>query len=102
MRASLPIEKKYAGKWARPKGHPDEMVLIHSSAATRQRPEGTLISSPGGWYDAGDYNKYIVNSGISVYTLLSLYEDFPEHMKTVKLNIPESGNGLPALSPGSR
>ncbi|HWD89103.1 MAG TPA: glycoside hydrolase family 9 protein [Mucilaginibacter sp.] len=97
MRASIPIEKKYAGKWARPKGHPDEMVLIHSSAATSQRPEGTLISSPGGWYDAGDYNKYIVNSGISVYTLLSLYEDFPEHMKTVKLNIPESGNGLPDL-----
>jgi len=95
MRASLALEKKYAGKWARAEGHPDTAVLIHPSAATVQRPAGTLISSPRGWYDAGDYNKYIVNSGISTSTLLSLYEDFPAYMKTVKLNIPESGNGIP-------
>ena len=65
QRMSMPLEEKYAGKWARAEGHPDTVVYIHSSAATTQRPEGTIISSPGGWYDAGDYNKYIVNSGIS-------------------------------------
>jgi endoglucanase len=97
MRASIPIEEKYAGKWHRAEGHPDTRVLIHSSAASPDRHEGTVISSPRGWYDAGDYNKYVVNSGISTYTLLSLYEDFPEYMKTVKLNIPESGNGIPDL-----
>ncbi len=97
IRASIPIQEKYAGKWQRAGGHPDTHVLIHASAATAKRPEGTIISSPRGWYDAGDYNKYIVNSGISTYTLLSLYEDFPDYMKTVKLNIPESGNGLPDL-----
>ena len=97
MRVSIPLKEKYAGKWSRAKGHPDTQVLIHASAASTQRPEGTVISSPRGWYDAGDYNKYIVNSGISTYTLLSLYEDFPVYMKTVKLNIPESGNGVPDL-----
>jgi endoglucanase len=97
MRASIPLKEKYAGKWARAEGHPDDKVLIHGSAATVERPEGTIISSPRGWYDAGDYNKYIVNSGISTYTLLSLYEDFPDYMKTVKLNIPETGNGVPDL-----
>jgi endoglucanase len=97
IRASIPLEEKYAGKWKRAEGHPDDKVLIHSSAASAQRPEGTVISSPRGWYDAGDYNKYIVNSGISTYTLLSLYEDFPAYVKTVKLNIPESGNGVPDL-----
>lgn len=97
MRASIPIEEKYAGKWKRAAGHPDDKVLVHASAVTQQRPEGTMISSPKGWYDAGDYNKYIVNSGISTYTLLALYEDFPEYMRTVKLNIPESGNGIPDL-----
>jgi endoglucanase len=95
MRASVPLKEKYAGKWHRAAGHPDTRVLIHSSAASDLRPEGTVISSPGGWYDAGDYNKYIVNSGISTSTLLSLYEDFPDHMKALKLNIPESGNKLP-------
>jgi endoglucanase len=97
MRVSVPIKEKYAGKWHRAEGHPDTQVLVHASAASAQRPEGTIISSPRGWYDAGDYNKYIVNSGISTYTLLSLYEDFPDHMKTVKLNIPESGNGIPDI-----
>jgi endoglucanase len=97
MRASLPLDEKYAGKWARAEGHPDTAVLIHGSAATDKRPEGMKISSSRGWYDAGDYNKYIVNSGISTSTLLSLYEDFPAYMKTVKLNIPESGNGVPDI-----
>src|SRR5471030_2498462 len=97
MRASLALNEKYAGKWARAEGHPDTTVLIHPSAASEKRPAGTRISSPRGWYDAGDYNKYIVNSGISTSTLLSLYEDFPAYMKTVKLNIPESGNGIPDI-----
>ena len=97
MRASTPLLEKYAGKWHRAMGHPDNKVLVHASAVSQGRPEGSLVSSPRGWYDAGDYNKYIVNSGISTYTLLSLYEDFPEYMKTVKLNIPESGNGVPDL-----
>ena len=95
MRASIPLAEKYAGKWNRAEGHPDTNVLVHSSAADAKRPAGTVISSPRGWYDAGDYNKYVVNSGISTGTLLSLYEDFPAYMKTVQLNIPESGNGLP-------
>ena len=95
QRASIPLEEKYAGKWHRAEGHPDDKVLIHASAISDKRPEGTLISSPRGWYDAGDYNKYIVNSGITTATLLSLYEDFPEYMKTVKLNIRESTNQLP-------
>ena len=97
IRASIPLQEKFAGKWKRAEGHPDDKVLIHSSAASAERPEGAIIYSPRGWYDAGDYNKYIINSGISTYTLLSLYEDFPAYMKTVRLNIPESGNGIPDL-----
>ncbi|MDP9047839.1 MAG: glycoside hydrolase family 9 protein, partial [Bacteroidota bacterium] len=97
MRASTPLREKYAGKWARAEGHPDTSVFIHASAASDKRPEGVKISSPRGWYDAGDYNKYIVNSGISTSTLLSLYEDFPAYMKSVKLNIPETGNGVPDI-----
>ncbi|MEI8632574.1 glycoside hydrolase family 9 protein [Vibrio sp. PP-XX7] len=28
----------------------------------------------GGWYDAGDHGKYVVNGGISVWTLMNYYE----------------------------
>lgn len=95
QRTAVPLPPQYAGKWARPAGHPDTEVYIHGSAASPERPEGTVISSPLGWYDAGDYNKYIVNSGITVATLLSLYEDFPTQFKRFDANIPESGNVLP-------
>lgn len=96
-RASTPLLPQHAGRWARPAGHADDKVLVHASAASAARPEGTLISSPKGWYDAGDYNKYIVNSGITVYTLLAAWEQFPELFKAQNLNIPESGNQLPDL-----
>lgn len=97
QRVSTDLPEKYAGKWHRAAGHPDDKVLIHASAATVKRPEGTLISSPKGWYDAGDYNKYIVNSGITMATLLSLYEDYPDFFKNFEINIPESGNKIPDL-----
>lgn len=97
QRSDILLEEKYAGIWKRPPGHPDTTVLIHSSAATDKRPAGSAIASPGGWYDAGDYNKYIVNSGITMGTLLSAYEDFPEYYKSLQLNIPETGNGVPDL-----
>lgn len=95
IRSDIPLDVKYAGQWARPAGHPDTAVLVHPSAAGEQRPAGTVISSPKGWYDAGDYNKYIVNSGITMGTLLSAYEDFPEYYSKLKVGIPESGNAVP-------
>lgn len=57
----------------------------------------------GGWYDAGDHGKYVVNGGISAWTLLSLYERMQYLSHTAQqwgdktLNIPESGNGIPDL-----
>ncbi|MBC7383384.1 MAG: glycoside hydrolase family 9 protein, partial [Bacteroidia bacterium] len=73
QRVSMPLEARYAGKWHRSAGHPDDVVYIHPSAASKERPAGSTISTPGGWYDAGDYNKYMVNSGISMGTMLSAY-----------------------------
>ncbi|MEO8561758.1 MAG: glycoside hydrolase family 9 protein [bacterium] len=95
QRTGIPLLARYAGRWARAEGHPDTVVLVHSSAATAARPEGTRISSPRGWYDAGDYNKYVVNSGISTYTLLLIAEQFPPYAEAFRLEIPESGNGVP-------
>ncbi|GGM85157.1 endoglucanase [Dyadobacter beijingensis] len=97
QRASIELPEKYAGKWARPAGHPDDKVLIHASAVSDGRVENAVISSTRGWYDAGDYNKYIVNSGITMGTLLSLYEDYPAYFEDFNTNIPESNNGVPDL-----
>ena len=97
QRISMPLEPEFAGKWHRSAGHPDDKVLVHPSAATEKRPAGTVIQSSQGWYDAGDYNKYIVNSGITMGTLLSAYEDFPVYFKNSKTNIPESGDEVPDI-----
>ncbi len=97
QRSSIPLEEKYAGQWKRTGFHPDNKVQVHASAASKERPEGFVISSVGGWYDAGDYNKYIVNSGISNGTLFSAYEDFPAYFEKLKTQIPESNNGIPDL-----
>jgi len=96
-RCSTPLLAQHAGQFARPTGHPDNEVIVHASAATAIRPAGTKISTPYGWYDAGDYNKYIVNSGISTFSLLAAYESFPTFYDTLQLNIPESNNTIPDL-----
>ena len=91
QRASMATEEPYAEGYARPAGHPDDHVIVHASAATEERPEGTVISSPGGWYDAGDYNKYIVNSGFTMGVWLMAYELNRAYFDTLQLNIPEKG-----------
>jgi endoglucanase len=95
-RSAIALTPEYAGAWARPAGHPDDKVLVHASAASKARPQGTVIASPKGWYDAGDYNKYVVNSGIATYTLLAALEHFPDVFKR-DIGIPESGNGVPDI-----
>ena len=91
QRASMALEQQYAGKWSRAAGHTNATVELHNSTGA----SGTINSSKG-WYDAGDYGRYIVNSGITTYTLLSLYEHFPAYFKTLKWNIPAEGS-LPDL-----
>ena len=47
----------------------------------------------GGWFDAGDYNKYINYTDEIVHDLLTAYEANPLIWKD-NYNIPESGNGI--------
>ncbi|MEU5366786.1 glycoside hydrolase family 9 protein [Streptomyces sp. NPDC005925] len=58
----------------------------------------------GGWYDAGDHGKYVVNGGISTWELLSTYEreliartGEAEKLGDGSLRIPESGNRVPDI-----
>ncbi len=51
----------------------------------------------GGWHDAGDFGKYVVNAGVSLGTLMMAYEFFPDYFLADNLGIPESGNQVPDL-----
>lgn len=49
----------------------------------------------GGWHDAGDYNKYVVNAGVTVGCMLRAWEDFRPAIEKVQLDLPERGGPLP-------
>lgn len=93
IRSGVPIEM--GGAYNRPLGHADTRVLVHNSAASPLRPAGTVISSPYGWYDAGDYNKYVVNSAFSIGLMFAAYDQQKEYFDRLNTNIPESGNQTP-------
>jgi len=57
----------------------------------------TQRHATGGWHDAGDYNKYVVNAGVSIGLMLKAWEQFPDRVATDSLGIPESGNQVPDL-----
>jgi endoglucanase len=107
QRSGVPIEMPYAGdpKWVRPAGHIG-VLPNHGDKIVPCAPGSGCTYSldvSGGWYDAGDQGKYVVNAGISVWTMLNWWErtnalgtsagDFADG----KMNIPENKNGVPDL-----
>ena len=98
QRSSMALEPQYAGKWARAAGHMDDHVIIYGTdKVTGGKGAGKTIKSARGWYDAGDYGKYIVNSGITVWTLLEIYENFPKYADSLTWNIPREFPKYPEL-----
>ncbi|MBZ0295667.1 MAG: glycoside hydrolase family 9 protein [Anaerolineae bacterium] len=100
-RSGIPLEETYAGEWSRPAGHltDAEITCFQGVAPDRSQWDGCdyTLDGSGGWYDAGDYGKYVVNGGIALWTLQNFYERYPEVFADGSLNIPESGNGLPDI-----
>lgn len=95
QRSSMELTEEFAGKYARPMGHPDTAVMYHES--TGKLDLTATFNGSKGWYDAGDYGKYVVNSGITTYTLLQLYQHNKAYFDTLNLNIPESKNDVPDI-----
>ncbi|MBG0562344.1 glycoside hydrolase family 9 protein [Actinoplanes sp. NEAU-A11] len=97
QRSGIEIRDDLRPGYARPAGHVD---------VPPNQGDGDVPCQPGvcdytldvrgGWYDAGDHGKYVVNGGISVWELLSEYEHNRGSRK-VNLTIPESGNSTPDL-----
>lgn len=106
-RSGIPIEAPYVARpdLARAAGHAPDRATCFSSEDTRGNfwpgCDYTLDVS-GGWYDAGDHGKYVVNGGISAWTLLNAWErasimgradPYPDGSAA----IPEAGNGVSDL-----
>lgn len=103
QRSGVPILPGFVERpnLARAAGHPNERVTCFAGTDERGvRWPGCSyrLDVTGGWYDAGDHGKYVVNGGISAWTLLDLHERLaawgaPEAFSDGRLAIPERGNG---------
>lgn len=58
--------------------------------------DGPHVSTHG-WHDAGDYGRYVVNSGISTGTLLWTWELYGPEIDKISLHLPDSGNRIPDI-----
>ena len=67
-------------------------------ARSVEHPEDEALARDlrGGWFDAGDTNKYVTFAAEPVHQLLAAYRERPQ-IWTDDFNIPESGNGVPDI-----
>jgi endoglucanase len=114
QRSGMAIDDAIAPGYARPAGHvgvPPNQGDTAVPCAGPKDANGDYTGPPlcddtldvtGGWYDAGDHGKYVVNGGIAVWQLMSIWERERNASVTERgrlgdgtLAIPESHNGVP-------
>jgi endoglucanase len=101
QRSGIPIDDALRPGYGRPAGH---------AGASPNQGDTDVPCQPGvcdysldvsgGWYDAGDHGKYVVNGGISVAQLMSEFERTKNAATAGPisgLDIPESGNAVPDI-----
>jgi endoglucanase len=97
QRSGVPIAMPYAGSpaYVRAAGHTGD----RSVTCAPESPCPYHLDVSGGWYDAGDHGKYVVNSAISVWTLHNQHETLARFGASSRdfadgtMNIPERHNG---------
>ncbi|MDR0476258.1 MAG: glycoside hydrolase family 9 protein [Treponema sp.] len=93
QRQGLDLAAEYAGPFARKNMHPNDTKVRKWSERNNSNAPRYDVSQ--GWYDAGDFGKYLLPASTTVSDLLLAYEAFPDLFRDDQLNIPESGNGSP-------
>ncbi|GAA3934874.1 glycoside hydrolase family 9 protein [Actinoplanes auranticolor] len=107
QRSGIEIDGDLVGEeYARPAGHlgvapnrGDTDVPCRASACDYR------LDVRGGWYDAGDHGKYVVNGGIAVHQLMSTFERTKTAVTAAHgaaladstLRVPERGNNVPDI-----
>ena len=104
-RSGIPIESKYitsgdSSSLARDAGHPSDNATIEQTWGY-SGSSGTQDVT-GGWYDAGDHGKYVVNGGISLWTMQNQYEmalnnGYDDIFADGSMMIPENSNKYPDI-----
>jgi endoglucanase len=104
-RSGIEIESDFissgeASELARAAGHPKDMAEIEQTWG--YSGSSGSIDVTGGWYDAGDHGKYVVNGGFSLWLMQNQYETalkygFEDAYGDGTMLLPENTNGTPDL-----
>jgi endoglucanase len=105
QRSGTPILAEHVtSRYARPAGHINVSPNRGDNAVPCRTDCGYTLDVRGGWYDAGDHGKYVVNGGISTWQLINAYERTlyvtgadSAALGDGKLAIPERANGVPDI-----
>ncbi|MFC9701365.1 glycoside hydrolase family 9 protein [Streptomyces sp. NPDC056943] len=102
QRSGISIDASLVGSaYARPAGH---LGVAPNKGDTSVPCQATVCDYTqdvrGGWYDAGDHGKYVVNGGISTWLVVNSFERAERAGKDAALGdstlrVPERGNGVP-------
>ncbi|MCX2183882.1 glycoside hydrolase family 9 protein [Streptomyces sp. SKN60] len=102
QRSGIAIDASLVGSaYARPAGH---LGVAPNKGDVSVPCQATVCDYTqdvrGGWYDAGDHGKYVVNGGISAWLMVSSFERAKragqeQAVGDSTLRVPERGNGTP-------
>lgn len=105
-RSGIAIESQFitsgdSTSLARAAGHSNDTARITTDWDDLNSNGGTQDVT-GGWYDAGDHGKYVVNGSISLWMMQNQYEHAKQKGDTSAyedgtMSIPENNNGYPDL-----
>jgi hypothetical protein len=97
QRAGFPKDARYAGaKWADGASHQGPLQDLHARYYATPGDAASERDLHGGWFDAGDFNRYAPWAGQNIVVLLNAFRERPGIWGD-DYNIPESGDGIPDL-----
>jgi endoglucanase len=89
-RSGTAVSARYDGvRYSHAASHMNDAYLYYITG------EHTIKDGKRGWYDAGDFGKYVANAGITLGMMFKAWEHFQTAIETVGIEVPESGGTYP-------
>ncbi len=97
QRSNVEVLPEYGGKWTHEMDHVQQKTAhLYDHSKGGDQGEETARDISGGWYDAGDYNRYTSWMSPIIWDLAYALEWYPQSFSD-NSGIPESGNGVPDI-----